>query len=93
MTTYGSAAVTGGSGFVGRHLVEALLNIGKRVIVVDLIEPEKKSDEFALEYRSADIRHSEAARRALSGAEVVFHLAGNPSGTVSVRDPWRGSAA
>jgi len=87
MTKCSTVAVTGGSGFVGCHLVDALLNIGKRVLVVDLVEPNQKGDNSALEYRSADLRHYEAARSALEGAEIVFHLAGNASGTASVKDP------
>src|SRR5271165_4758094 len=87
MTTCSTVAVTGGSGFVGRHLVEALLNIGKEVFIVDLMDPDQEGYNSALEYRSADLRHYEATLRALKGAEIVFHLAGNASGTVSVKDP------
>jgi UDP-glucose 4-epimerase len=83
----GVVAVTGGCGFVGRHLVDALLDLGKKVLVVDLAEPAAEDLKPAAEYRAADLREYDHACAALRGAEIVFHLAGNASGTSSVRNP------
>ncbi|GLZ05624.1 NDP-sugar dehydratase or epimerase [Actinomadura sp. NBRC 104412] len=83
-----TVAVTGGSGFVGGHLVSALAGQGRRVVVVDLDEP---SPELAalpgVSYRRADLRDYGETLLALRGVDTVFHLAGNASGTRSVQYP------
>lgn len=81
-------AVTGGSGFVGRHLVGALVGLGKSVTVIDLVPPRSQGElPFGVRFKQADLRDSEESARAIEGAEVVFHLAGNASGTLSVKTP------
>lgn len=89
--TCGIVAVTGGSGFVGHHLVNALLDLGKRVIVIDLVVPDGNGGRTGLEFRAVDLCDHEATNRALDGVEVVFHLAGNGNGTVSIMNPLRTS--
>lgn len=79
-------AVTGGSGFVGGHLVASLAREGKRVTVVDLEAP-SQPPEVDVEFRRADLRDHHQVTQALAGAEMVFHLAGNSSGTLSVDRP------
>ena len=74
----GLALVTGGAGFIGSHLVEALLARGQRVRVLDDFSSGRR--EFLprhaeLEVITGDIRDPEAVRRALAGVEVVFHQA------------------
>jgi len=73
--------VTGGAGFVGSHLVEALLRQGHRVRVLDALVPQvhgvggrppaylPKEAEFI----RGDVRDREVWQRALAGVEVVFH--------------------
>ncbi|MDR7542948.1 MAG: NAD-dependent epimerase/dehydratase family protein [Armatimonadota bacterium] len=72
--------VTGGAGFIGSHLVEALISSGRRVRVLDIFEPQ------AHEGRPADIRSDIALLRgdvadaaiwprALDGVSEVVHLA------------------
>ncbi|MFI9769550.1 NAD-dependent epimerase/dehydratase family protein [Streptomyces sp. NPDC052415] len=81
-------AVTGGSGFVGSHLVRALHKRGQKVVVVDLSAP--RPDLLALpgvRYAKADLRDFGDVLLALQGTDTVFHLAGNASGTVSVERP------
>lgn len=80
--------VTGGSGFVGRHLVGTLVELGKSVTVVDLAPP-PSGWAFPPEVRfeKADLRDPAQVVRAMDGAEMVFHLAGNASGTLSVKTP------
>lgn len=88
LTAYASVAVTGGLGFIGRHLVRLLLSVGKDVTVVD-------SGATALEGAlpggaslvHADVRDAEQVSKALAGAGLVFHLAGNSNGTLSVMGP------
>ena len=78
--------VTGGAGFIGRHVVEALLARGHRVRVLDsLIEqvhgasggnasrPKVLNPEA--EFVAGDIRDEQAVRAALAGVDSVIHLA------------------
>lgn len=69
--------VTGGAGFVGRHLVHRLVERGERVRVLDLDAGAGLPD--GIDYRRASILDAEAVRRALDGVERVFHLAANPN--------------
>jgi UDP-glucose 4-epimerase len=78
--------VTGGAGFIGSHLVDALHRTGNDVRVVDLVErPARLAAD--IEYVRADITSLAAATTNTRGAHVVFHLAGNPNTTKSVLDP------
>jgi dihydroflavonol-4-reductase len=70
--------VTGGAGFVGRHLVERLVEIGASVRVLDL--PGERLAHVPQETRvfAGDIRDRDLVRRAAAGCRTVFHLAANP---------------
>ncbi|MEL6212633.1 MAG: NAD-dependent epimerase/dehydratase family protein, partial [Pseudomonadota bacterium] len=65
--------VTGGGGFVGSHLVAALLARGEKVRIIDLSD--QVSHEAALVKGS--VTDADAAARACEGVDTVFHLAGN----------------
>jgi UDP-glucose 4-epimerase len=80
-------AVTGGAGFVGRHLVARLCELGATVIVIDLRD-DGLTDFPDIKFIQADLRDYDNAVSALSGADLVFHLAANASGTLSVESPW-----
>jgi len=81
-------AVTGGCGFIGRHLVTTLAATGRHVIVLDMAEPPPELADLAdIEHRRADLRDHDQTKSALKGAEAVFHLAGNASGARSVAEP------
>ena len=74
--------ITGGAGFIGRHLARALLERGYKLRVIDnLIEQVHggKSAADALdnevEFLKGDIRDADLIRRALSGVDNVVHLA------------------
>lgn len=76
-----SVLVTGGAGFVGSHLVDALLAAGHRLRVFDNLTPQVHGDGLP-EYLSTgaelvrgDMRDPDALHRALEGIEVVFNLA------------------
>ncbi|MCA1685651.1 MAG: SDR family oxidoreductase [Planctomycetia bacterium] len=85
------AVVTGGAGFIGSHLVEALLNAGHAVRVVDNLSTGHRAnlDHLAGRYEwvEGDLADFDVARRAAEGAEFVFHEAAVPSVPRSVREP------
>jgi UDP-glucose 4-epimerase len=87
----GLAVVTGGAGFIGSHLVEALVARGQPVRVVDNLVTGHRSNLDAVdgqyEWVEADLTSFEEAQRALEGAVDVFHQAAIPSVPRSVRDP------
>ena len=85
LARYQRIAVTGGLGFVGSHLTDLLTGMGKEVIVLDLATGAGRGN--GTEVRCADLRDGKATREALHDADLVFHLAGNSSGTVSVDRP------
>jgi UDP-glucose 4-epimerase len=66
------ALVTGGSGFIGSHLAGALCDRGITVRVFDLVRPVFGND---IEFYQGSVLDIEAIRRALSGVDVIFHLA------------------
>ncbi|MBW2439610.1 MAG: SDR family oxidoreductase [Deltaproteobacteria bacterium] len=86
-----SALVTGGAGFIGSHLVEALVDAGCRVRVYDNLSSgdaanlEHLEGQFSL--YEADIRDREKLEAALDGCELVFHLAAIVSVPRTVEDP------
>ena len=71
--------VTGGAGFIGSHLVDALLQKGNEVVVLDNLATGLRDNLGGhwrdLEFVRGDIRHPHGLRKAVSEAEVVFHLA------------------
>ncbi|MBI4575729.1 MAG: NAD-dependent epimerase/dehydratase family protein [Planctomycetes bacterium] len=77
-----SILVTGGAGFIGSHLVDALLAAGHRVRVLDSLDPQVHPDgrppEYLnpeAEYLRGDVRDGARLESALRGSEVVFHQA------------------
>lgn len=80
-----SVLVTGGAGFAGSHLVEALVSIGCSVRVpvrssTDLSYLDAVIDD--IEIVEADLFDPAAAARAMSGQEVVLHLAAAKGGGI-----------
>lgn len=73
--------VTGGAGFVGSHLVDALLRSGYRVRVLDNLTPQVHGESVPgylspeAELMLGDVRDAGAVHRALEGMEIVVHLA------------------
>jgi nucleoside-diphosphate-sugar epimerase len=82
--------VTGGAGFIGSHLSEALVGRGERVRVVDNLATGKRANLAHLpsvEFLEGDLADLEVARRAVEGADYVLHQAAIPSVPRSVSDP------
>jgi len=86
--------VTGGAGFVGSHLVDALLARGEPVRVLDNLDPLAHPDGRPThlgpeaELVVGDLRDRESVDRALRGVEAVFHLGGvvgNGESMINVR--------
>jgi nucleoside-diphosphate-sugar epimerase len=83
--------VTGGAGFIGSHIVEALVRRGDRVRVLDNLITGKRGNiehlASRIEFIEGDIRDFETTRRAVEGVRVIFHEAAIPSVPRSVADP------
>lgn len=85
---YSSALVTGGAGFIGSHLVDALVEKGVKVTVLDLVDPKEERKNGKATYVKGDIRDRNLGvfMKAVS-PEVVFHLAAHIDDRASVLDP------
>ena len=66
--------VTGGSGFLGSHLVDALVASGHRVRVFDRNLPAQPP--AGIEVVAGDLTDAAAVARAVTGVDAVYHLAG-----------------
>jgi nucleoside-diphosphate-sugar epimerase len=97
MTLY---LVTGGAGFIGSHLVEALLGRGDRVRVLDDLSTGRRAnlEPFGigrpgsgspLELVEGDLSDRAALERALPGVQGIFHEAAQVSVPLSVEAPER----
>ena len=82
-----SVLVTGGAGFIGSHLVDALAARGARVRVLDDLSTGRKENLPDVELIEGDIRDPETCRAACEGAEYVFHQAALGSVPRSMSDP------
>lgn len=88
LNDYHRFLVTGGLGFVGRHLAKALVLLGKEVSILDNTHTATNSSPPpGTTLHVADIRNRDEVTAALAGIEVVFHLAANANGTLSVTNP------
>jgi nucleoside-diphosphate-sugar epimerase len=87
----GTYLVTGGSGFIGSHVVEELLRRGHRVRIIDNFSTGRRSNIAAfaddIEIVEGDLRSYERAHNAMEGVDYVVHLAALPSVPRSIQDP------
>jgi UDP-glucose 4-epimerase len=86
-------AVTGGAGFIGSHLVDALSAYNEVVIFDDFSSGRMENLLGSAGHRivRGSVTRPSQLRLVLRGADLVFHLAARPSVPASVADP-RGSA-
>jgi CDP-paratose 2-epimerase len=91
-----TAVVTGGAGFIGTNLVSRLVEDGLRVVVVDsLARPGSERNLRHLmesygprvQFEPGDVRDRGLLRRALAGADRVYHLAAQVAVTTSLENP------
>ena len=86
-----TSLVTGGAGFIGSHLVDALLERGDTVRVLDNLSTGKISNLQGvlerIDFIDGDIRKSADLQRALKGVDLVFHQAAFVSVPLSMEEP------
>ena len=90
------ALVTGGAGFIGSHLVDALVQQGARVTVIDNLTTGMKTNLQdagpGLVFHEGDIRDRNLLQKAMRSVEVVFHQAAVVSVPLSVEQPLASAA-
>src|SRR5437870_13152584 len=86
--------VTGGAGFIGSNLVNALVERGDDVRVLDNFSTGNRANLAGLEVEivEGELRSYERVHNAVRGVEVVFHLGALGSVPRSVQDPLTSSA-
>lgn len=93
----GTCLVTGGAGFIGSHLAEALTAAGWRVRVLDDLSTGLAENLAhiapAPEFIQGSVTDEAAVARAVAGCDTVFHLAALASVAKSVEDPPASHAA
>jgi UDP-glucose 4-epimerase len=91
VTSMARCLVTGGCGFIGSHLVRALLEAGHKVRVLDNLSTGKRENLEEVSHRidlvEGDITDPIAVREAMSGVERVFHQAALASVPLSLERP------
>ncbi len=90
--TDSTVVVTGGAGFVGSHLADALVGDNEVRVLDDLSGGRRERVPEAATLVRDDVRDADAVARATAGADVVFHQAGLVSVERSVEDPRRSHA-
>lgn len=83
--------VTGGAGFIGSHIAEALVSKGHTVSVLDNLSTGKRENLSAFENRvnfiEGDIRDTDVVAKAVRGVDYVIHQAALASVPRSIADP------
>ena len=78
--------VTGGASFIGSHLVDALVELGAAVRVVDDLSSgtieniQRLIDGGQVQFVSGDLRQAKVVQESVEGIDVVFHLAADHGG-------------
>ncbi len=89
--------VTGGAGFIGSHIAEALVARGDQVRVLDNLSTGHRSnlDGFLkeIEFMEGDVADPQVTARAVKGVDCVFHEAALASVPLSVERPLDSHAA
>src|SRR5215471_4396732 len=89
--------VTGGAGFIGSHLVDALVERGLQVRVLDKASPRRlenlEQSRNKIDFIEADLTEPTAVARAVTGIDCIFHQAAIASVPRSVAQPLETHAA
>ncbi|APX00122.1 UDP-glucose 4-epimerase [Halobiforma lacisalsi AJ5] len=86
--------VTGGAGFIGSHLVDALAPDNDVRVLDDFSSgrrgnlPDDDDGDVDIDVYDGDVGDPDLLRRAASGADLIFHQAAIVSVTQSVDEPW-----
>lgn len=94
MTIQRKSLVTGGAGFIGSHLAEALLKRGDRVVVLDNLSTGRRENLDLLpggqeiEFHQVDIADYPAIAPLFAGVEQVFHIAALADIVPSIQQPF-----
>lgn len=86
MVNKGRVVVTGGMGFIGSHIVDALVEKGFEVHAIDIKETAREKNPKAT-YHVADIRDMGAVTPILVGSDCIFHEAALPRVQYSIENP------
>lgn len=85
---YKRVMVTGGAGFIGSHLCEEILALGKHVVVADDLSTGKKENlPPGVEFVQMDISEPGRLSTALEDVDIIFHVAAQPSTRRSIEHP------
>ncbi len=84
--------VTGGAGFIGSHIVDRLLSIGNEVTVIDnlssgrmeILKAHSRDPNF--KFVKLDLLDTEKLNYAITGADMIYHLAANPDVRLGAAD-------
>src|SRR3989338_5689951 len=81
--------VTGGAGFIGSHIVDALVERGDDVHIVDNYSAGKREDRInpKATYHELDVRSTDEIEKVFQGTDVVYHTAAIPRVQYSVEHP------
>lgn len=85
--------VTGGAGFIGSNIVEALLEQNQQVVVLDNLATGHLANiapfiEKGVVFIEGDVRDPAVCQQAMRGVDYVLHHAARPSVQRSMEDPW-----
>jgi len=89
-----SVLITGGAGFIGSSLAQALVPMGAKVTILDALLPQYGGNKFNfkgieddVQFIEGDIRDSELVRETVKGKDIVYHLAAQVSYLDSKAEP------
>jgi len=87
------ATVTGGAGFIGSYLCEALANLGRDVTILDNLSSGTRNNIRELLKSSGvklivgDCKDLTDLRKAIANADIIYHFAANPEVRLELADP------
>lgn len=82
-----SVLITGGAGFIGSHLAEALLPENEVIILDDLSSGRREHVPAEAEFINGTILNRSTVQQAMDGVDIVFHEAAIVSVDESIQDP------